>query len=124
LLQNIILIKNLSAESNRHPSSKFQRKEEKMNKYELTVIVRNRDVETHKEKVKEILSKHGATITKEDHWGQRKLAYEIDREKEAYYMYMQIESRPDAIDKIKKEFGINADILRYLFVVLHDKKSA
>jgi len=95
-----------------------------MNNYELTVIVRNRDVETHKEKVKEILVKNGVTITKEDHWGIRKLAYEIDREKEAYYMYMLLDSAPAAIDKIQKEFGLNADILRYLFVVLSDKKSA
>lgn len=95
-----------------------------MNNYELTVIVRNRDVESHKEKVKEILVKNGVNITKEDHWGIRKLAYEIDREKEAYYMYMQLDSEPAAIDKIQKEFGLNADILRYLFVVLTDKKSA
>ncbi len=95
-----------------------------MNNYELTVIVRNRDVESHKEKVKEILTKNGAIITKEDHWGQRKLAYEIDREKEAFYMYMLVDADPASIDKIQKEFGLNADILRYLFVVLTDKKSA
>ena len=95
-----------------------------MNNYELTVIVRNRDVESHKEKVKEILTKNGVVITKEDHWGLKKLAYEIDREREAYYMYMLLDSAPSAIDKIKKEFALNADILRYLFVVLSDKKSA
>ena len=95
-----------------------------MNNYELTVIVRNRDVESHKEKVKEILAKNGANITKEDHWGIKKLAYEIDREKEAYYMFMLVDANPASIDKIQKEFGLNADILRYLFVVLTDKKSA
>lgn len=94
-----------------------------MNNYELTVIVRNRDVDAHKEKVKDILQKNGVTITKEDHWGQRKLAYEIDREREGFYMYMLIDSEPAAIDRIKHEFGLNADILRYLFVKL-EKKSA
>ena len=94
-----------------------------MNNYELIVIVRNRDVESHKDKVKEILVKNGVNITKEDHWGIRKLAYEIDREREAYYMYMLLEANPAVIDKIRKEFGLNADILRDLFIVL-DKKSA
>ena len=94
-----------------------------MNNYELTVIVRNREVETHKEKVKDILQKNGVTITNEDHWGQKKLAYEIDREREGFYMYMLIDAAPDAIDKIKHDFGLNADILRYLFVKL-DKKTA
>jgi len=115
---------NLSAENYAYFSSKYQRKEEKMNNYELTVIVRSRDVESHKEKVKEILTKNDAVITKEDHWGTRKLAYEIDREREAFYMYMLVDANPASIDRIQKEFGLNADILRYLFVVLTDKKSA
>jgi small subunit ribosomal protein S6 len=95
-----------------------------MNKYELTVIVRNREAETHKEKVKEILQKNGAGIILEDHWGIKKLAYEIDREREAFYMFMNIEADPSAIDKIKKEFGLYADILRHLFVKLPETKTA
>ena len=87
-----------------------------MNHYELTVIVRNRDSESHKEKVKEILQKHGAIITKEDHWGIKKLGYEISKEKEGFYMFMLVDAAPNSVDKIQKEFGLNADILRYLFV--------
>jgi len=87
-----------------------------MNNYELTVIVRNQETESHKEKVKDILKKHGAVIAKEDHWGIRRLAYEIAREREGYYMFMLVDADPLAIDKIQKEFGLNADILRYLFI--------
>ncbi len=95
-----------------------------MNKYELTVIVVNREVESLKEKVKGILVKNGVSITTEDHWGQRKLAYEIARESEGYYMFMNIEAPADSIEKIKKEFGLDANILRYLFVKLSEKASA
>ncbi len=95
-----------------------------MKNYELTVIVRNRDTESLKEKVKEILLKHGAIITKEDHWGIKKLAYEISKEREGYYMFMLVDVAPDAVDRIQKEFGLNADILRYLFVRPEDKKTA
>jgi small subunit ribosomal protein S6 len=95
-----------------------------MNNYELTVIVRNRETESLKEKVKGILQKHGAAITKEDHWGIRKLAYEIQKEREGYYMFMHVDAASDAVDKIQKEFGLNADILRYLFVRPEDKKTA
>lgn len=95
-----------------------------MKNYELTVIVRNRDTESLKEKVKEILQKHGAIITKEDHWGIKRLAYEISKEREGYYMFMLVDVTPDAVDKIQKEFGLNADILRYLFVRPEDKKTA
>ncbi len=95
-----------------------------MNKYELTVIVRNREAETHQEKVKEILQKNNVNIALEDNWGIKRLAYEIDREREAFYMFMNIEADPLTISKIKKEFGLNADILRNLFVRLPDEKTA
>ena len=95
-----------------------------MNHYELTVIVRNRETESHKEKVKEILQKHGAVITKEDHWGIKKLAYEISKEREGYYMFMLVDADTQEVDKIQKEFGLNADILRYLFVRPADIKTA
>ena len=95
-----------------------------MNHYELTVIVRNRETESHKEKVKEILQKHGAVITKEDHWGIKKLAYEISKEREGYYMFMLVDADTQEVDKIQKEFGLNADILRYLFVRPADVKTA
>ena len=95
-----------------------------MNHYELTVIVRNRETESHKEKVKEVLEKHGAVITKEDHWGIKKLAYEISKEREGYYMFMLVDADTQAVDKIQKELGLNADILRYLFVRPADIKTA
>jgi len=95
-----------------------------MNHYELTVIVRNRETESHKEKVKEVLQKHGAVITKEDHWGIKKLAYEISKEREGYYMFMLVDADTQEVDKIQKEFGLNADILRYLFVRPADIKTA
>ena len=95
-----------------------------MNSYELTVIVKNHETEPLKEKVKDILSKHGAVITKEDHWGIRRLAYEIAREREGYYMFMLVDAEPQAVDKIQKEFRLNADILRYLFIKPEDTKTA
>ena len=95
-----------------------------MNHYELTVIVRNRETESHKEKVKEVLQKHGAIITKEDHWGIKKLAYEISKEREGYYMFMLVDAKSEAVDTIQKEFGLNADILRYLFIRPEEIKTA
>lgn len=95
-----------------------------MNKYELTVIVRNRETESIKEKVKEILQKNGASITLEDHWGIKKLAYEIDKEREAFYMFMNIEANPSTINSIEREFGLNSDILRHLFVKLPETMTA
>lgn len=95
-----------------------------MNNYELTVIVRNNDaVETNKQSVKDILVKHGAVITEENHWGLRRLAYLIDREKQAYYMFMHVDCSPAAVVKIVAELKLNSDILRPFFVKI-EKKTA
>jgi len=63
-------------------------------------------------------------ITKEDHWGIKRLAYEIAKEREGYYMFMLVDSSPQAVDKIQREFRLNADILRYLFIKPEDRKTA
>ena len=87
-----------------------------MNNYELTAIVRNNDVDSITQKVHDILSKHKATILNEDNWGIKRLAYQIEREKEGFYLFMHIEAPPEAIEKINGEFKLNNDILRVLTV--------
>ena len=87
-----------------------------MNTYELTVILRNREVESLIEKTKEILTKHGTVIQSDNSLGIRKLAYQIDRENEGYYLFLNVEIPADSVKKIIGEFRLNSDILRYLFV--------
>ena len=60
-----------------------------MNKYELTVVV-NAKIEDDEraqviEKVKDLVTRFGGNVTDVDEWGKRRLAYEIQKMKEAYY---------------------------------------
>ena len=93
-----------------------------MNTYELTVILRNNEVEPLIERVKEILKKHGTVILSENSPGIKRLSYQIERENEAYYFFLNAEISPDSVKKIISEFRLNSDILRYLFVKI--KKAA
>ncbi|MBN2160898.1 MAG: 30S ribosomal protein S6 [Spirochaetes bacterium] len=93
-----------------------------MNTYELTVILRNREVESLVEKAKEILAKHGTVILSDNSLGMRKLAYQIDGENEGYYLFLNVEIPADSVKKIIGNFKLNSDILRYLFVKI--KKAA
>ncbi len=95
-----------------------------MNNYELTVILRNKELDSLKEKVQSILQKHEVKVIEENVWGNKRMAYEIDNEREGYYIIMNIEAAPEAIDKIISNFRLNSDILRYLFVKSKSKKSA
>ncbi|MDY6934781.1 MAG: 30S ribosomal protein S6 [Spirochaetota bacterium] len=93
--------------------------------YELTIILRISDsVETVKDRVNQILQKHEVSVLSEDSWDIKKLAYSIDNESEGYYLFMCIESKPSAIDRVKANFKLENDILRYLFIRFKEKKSA
>lgn len=55
-------------------------------------------------------------VTKIDRWGRRKLAYEIDKQREGYYVLMesQIESR--ALIELERNMNLSPYILRYLVI--------
>ncbi len=115
----------LSAESGSPYFSTIRRREEKVNKYELTVILRiNEALESNREKVKTILQKNGVNIVSEDVWGNRRLAYMLDGQNDGNYTLTNIESPPEAIQKITNEFRLNSDILRHLFVRVPKAKTA
>jgi len=90
--------------------------------YELTVILRNKETESLIERVKDILIKHGTTVLSDNSLGVKRLAYQIDRENEGYYLFMNVEIPTDSVKKIISEFRLNSNILRYLFVKI--KKAA
>ena len=67
-----------------------------MNKYELAVVV-NAKIEDEEraqviEKVKEMITRFGGNVTDVDEWGKRRLAYEIQKMKEAYYYFVHFEA--------------------------------
>ena len=94
-----------------------------MNRYELTVILRNQEKDALITKTKDILEKHNAVIEKDDSWGTKRLAYQIDGEKEGYYFFAIVQSMPETVKKITTEFGLNTGFLRSLFVKLPNPKT-
>ena len=93
-----------------------------MNKYELTVVVsaklddEGRTAEV--EKVKALIEKFGGTITKIEEAGKKKLAYEIQKMKEAYYYFIQFDAEADVPAQLEANVRIMEPVLRYLCVRL------
>ena len=44
------------------------------------------------EKVKELITRFGGEITNVDDWGKRKLAYEIEKQREGFYYFIQFKA--------------------------------
>ena len=90
-----------------------------MKEYELTVLIHpdlEVDLDAPLAKVREIITSAGGKITKEDNWGKKKLAYKINREDFAVYVYMDLELPAEAPLNISNTLNITDEELRYLLV--------
>ena len=92
-----------------------------MKKYELIFILKadqpESEMESRVAKVKEILTPHEGEITQENHWGVRRLAYEIQHENKGNYMFLKFKSNGGAINELDKQFRLDDQVLRHLIVV-------
>ena len=95
-----------------------------MTKYELMMIVDpslSDEERTAKiEAVKSVLEKAGTKIIQEDIWGDKKLAYKINKKDRAFYILYTLEMDGTKITEISKEINLNRSIWRYMFVKLED----
>ncbi len=91
-----------------------------MNKYELAVVVsakiEDEDRAATIEKVKEIITRFGGTVTEVDEWGKRKLAYEIQKMREGFYYFVRFESDATCPAEVEKRIRIMENVIRYLCV--------
>jgi small subunit ribosomal protein S6 len=95
-----------------------------MKEYELTVLIHpdlEADIETPLKKVRDIIKNAGGEITLEDNWGKKKLAYKINKEDFAVYVYMDLKLPADAPLKISNTFNITDEVIRYLLVKQDEK---
>ena len=59
-------------------------------------------------------------VTKIDRWGRRKLAYEIDRQREGYYVIMEANIDPQGLPELERNLKLSSGVLRYLIVRADD----
>ena len=98
-----------------------------MKEYELTVLIHpdlEADIETPLKKVRDIITSAGGEITSEDNWGKKKLAYKINKEDFAVYVYMDVKLPAEAPLKISNTLNITDEVLRYLLVTVDEKGRA
>ena len=92
--------------------------------YELTVLIHpdlEADLEAPLGKVRDIITTAGGTIIREDNWGKKKLAYKINKEDFAVYVYLEVNLPADAPLKISNTLNITDEVLRYLLVTVDEK---
>lgn len=91
-----------------------------MNKYELAVVVSAKIEDDERtavvDKCKALIERFGGTITNVDDWGKKRLAYEIEKMREAFYYFIQFEADSTAPAEIESRIRIMDNVIRYLCV--------
>ena len=91
-----------------------------MSKYELAVVLSAKLEDDARaeviEKVKALVTRFGGNITDVDEWGKKRLAYEIQKMKEAYYYFIHFESETTTPGEIEERIRIMDGVIRYLCV--------
>jgi len=90
-------------------------------KYECVFILRadlpEDEMRRRVERVGAIVAERGGKVTLEDHWGVRKLAYEIEKQNKGDYMLMRFESEGSAVAEVDKFLRLDDQVMRHLVVV-------
>jgi len=96
----------------------------KLKKYEAMFLLDNREVKKGWDYAKgiplSILEKNGAKIVSARRWDERKLAYEIKKQKRATFLLVFFEAPPEKISLLNREIQLTEGILRHLILV-HDE---
>ena len=91
-----------------------------MANYELMLILNPSVDETERETslkdLKALLKTKKAKVESEDVWGEKKLAYKINKSETGYYVVMNITIDGTALKSLSNPMNLDQNLWRYMFV--------
>lgn len=102
------------------PGARDQKEVTHMNKYELAVVVSAKIEDEQRaeviEKCKALIERFGGQVTEVDEWGKKRLAYEIQKMKEAFYYFIHFDAESTVPVEIEHRVRIMDNVIRYLCI--------
>ena len=92
-----------------------------MNKYELCVVLSAKLDDEERaaaiEKIKGFITRYNGTVAENiEEWGKKRLAYEIQHMKEAYYYFIPFTGDANTPNELEDQVRIMEPVIRYLVV--------
>lgn len=90
-----------------------------MNKYESVVIINSN---TEEQGIKALIQKFSDLINSDgkvesvEELGTKKLAYEIKKQKEGYYIIIKFEANPTLIAELERIYRITDEVMKFIVV--------
>lgn len=90
-----------------------------MNKYESVIIINpNLEEEAIKaliEKISNLINTDGKVSSVEE-VGKKKLAYEIKKNKEGFYVVFKFEANPELITELERVYRITDEVIKFIVI--------
>lgn len=90
-----------------------------MNKYESVVIINSnleeQGIKALIQKFSDLINSDGKVESVEE-VGTKKLAYEIKKQKEGYYVIIKFEANPTLIAELERVYRITDDVMKFIVV--------
>ena len=91
-----------------------------MSKYELAVVVSANVEEEVKnqtiEQVKELIARFGGNVTEVEDCGKKRLAYDIQKMKDAFYYFVKFEAEASCPAEVESRIRIMENVISFLIV--------
>ena len=94
-----------------------------MNKYESVIII-NPSLE--EQGIKDVITKFTDLINSDgkvenvDEMGRRKLAYEIKKQSEGYYVVFNFTANPSIIAELERNYRITDDVIKFMTINVNE----
>jgi small subunit ribosomal protein S6 len=69
------------------------------------------------DRITKIVSEDGGEVGKVDRWGRRRLAFEVERQTEGYYVVAEFTAEPTVITELERSMQLADDVLRFKVIV-------
>jgi small subunit ribosomal protein S6 len=118
-----LLYRKIKLESQKEEKKLANRLYEVM--YIATPETAEEDITKLNEAITNLVEKDGGTVSVVEGWGRRRMAYQINKKTEGYYVLLEIEGSGQEIAELERRFRVNDLIMRYMTVrVDEDRKAA
>jgi small subunit ribosomal protein S6 len=88
-----------------------------MRHYEVMLILdpslEDKDAKAAVDRFMTTITSRGGTVTGIDHWGKRRLAYEIRHIEEGYYTVVDLEGTPETVDELSRVLFLADNVIRH-----------
>lgn len=94
-----------------------------MSTYEIVAVIRP-DLDEDAlgsaiERIHQRITEHGGTVKTSERWGKRRLAYQIQKYRDGFYVLTIFTLEPGQVAKLRQTVGLHEELLRFTVATHH-----